>query len=268
MNDKQPNHQQPNHQQSDHKPAGHQPQGLAAQLGFACFITGTDTEVGKTLISSALLYALAEAGARAVGMKPVSAGATLRNGVWRNEDGDQLAAASNLKLPPSLVTPYLLHAACAPHIAAAREGVEIDPMLIIDRYEAIRAQADAVVVEGVGGFRVPLTNNFDSADLAQQLGLPVIMVVGLRLGCLNHALLTADAIAARDLTLVGWVANAIDVNMPYVADNVAALSRRLHAPLLGCVPHMNTPSPAAAAARLDFSALPGWPAASIRNMHS
>ena len=121
--------------------------------------------------------------------------------------------------------------------------------------------ADAVVVEGVGGFRVPLSDHADTADLAQQLGLPVIMVVGLRLGCLNHALLTADAIAARGLKLVGWVANTVDAAMPFAEDNVEALVQRLSAPLLGCVPRLSAPLPAAAASYLDFSCLPNWPQA-------
>jgi dethiobiotin synthetase len=119
--------------------------------------------------------------------------------------------------------------------------------------------ADAVVVEGVGGFRVPLSDRFDTADLAQQLGLPVVLVVGLRLGCLNHALLTAEAIAARGLTLAGWAANIVDLDMQYGMDNINALTDRLSAPLLGCVPRLPAALPAAAAAHLDFSGLPGWP---------
>jgi dethiobiotin synthetase len=226
--------------------------------GFGCFVTGTDTEVGKTLIASALLHALVNAGARAAGMKPVAAGATLRDRVWHNEDADHLAAASNVALPLRVATPYLLHAATAPHIAAAREGVTMQLATILDCYATIRGMANAVVVEGVGGFRVPLGSNFDTADLAQQLGLPVIMVVGIRLGCLNHALLTAEAIAARGLRLAGWVANLTDVGMPYAADNTDALSIRLGAPLLGCVPHLATASAAAAASCLDFTGLPGW----------
>jgi dethiobiotin synthetase len=227
----------------------------------AYFITGTDTEVGKTLISTALLHGLAQRGVRAVGMKPVAAGCVLRDGAWHNDDADNLEAASSVGFHPMLTSPYLLREAVAPHIAAAFENVTIDLAHIHACYDQLASTAEAVVVEGVGGFRVPLSDRFDTADLAQQLGLPVILVVGLRLGCLNHALLTAEAIAARGLTLAGWVANDVDSTMPYIADNVAALSARLPAPLLGAVPWMAVPSAAAAAAYIEFSSLPGWPGA-------
>ena len=229
---------------------------------FSCFVTGTDTEIGKTLVSSAMLHALTQCGVRGVGMKPVAAGAELRDGVWHNEDVDILAEAGNLALPAEQVNPYLLRDATAPHIAAAQEGVAIELEHILACYKRVAAAADAVVVEGVGGFRVPLNDRRDTADLAQQLNLPVILVVGLRLGCLNHALLTADAIAARGLTLAGWVGNVVDPGMRYGVDNLEALTARLPAPLLGCVPRLISPLPAAAAEHLDFSLLPGWPRAS------
>ncbi len=225
------------------------------------FVTGTDTEVGKTLISSALLEVLSHRGLRAAGMKPVAAGTTMRNGVPHNDDVASLAASASLALPQSLTTPYLLREAAAPHIAAELENVTIDARHIRSCYDQVVAAADAVVVEGVGGFRVPLSDNFDTADLAQQLGLPVILVIGLRLGCLNHALLTAEAIAARGLTLAGWVVNGVIPEMPYGEANIAALSERLQAPLIGAVPWLPVPSPVAAADYLDFSCLPGWPGA-------
>ena len=228
---------------------------------FGCFVTGTDTDIGKTLISTAMLHALTRCGVQAVGMKPVAAGAVLRDGVWHNDDVDNLAAAGNVNMAPSLIAPYLLHEATAPHIAAARQNVVIDVGHICDCFSMVSRLADAVVVEGVGGFRVPLSDHFDTADLAQLLDLPVILVVGLRLGCLNHALLTAEAIAARGLVLAGWVANVVDADMPYSEENVAALATRIHAPLLGCVPRLAVPSAAAAAACLDFTGMPGWPAA-------
>ena len=227
---------------------------------FACFVTGTDTEIGKTLVSSALLHRLSQqCGWRTAGMKPVAAGAELRDGVWHNEDVDSLAAESSLPLPSEWTTPYLLRAAAAPHIAAAQDGVSIELPHILDCYRQIAGAADAVVVEGVGGFRVPLSDSTDTADLAQQLALPVLLVVGLRLGCLSQALLTAEAIAARGLRLAGWVANTVDAEMPYATDNIAALRARLAAPLLGCVPRLAVASAAAAAVHLDFSCLPGWP---------
>ncbi|OGB25797.1 MAG: dethiobiotin synthase [Burkholderiales bacterium RIFCSPLOWO2_02_FULL_57_36] len=223
------------------------------------FVTGTDTEVGKTLISSALLHVLSQRGLRAAGMKPVAAGAVMRDGVWHNDDVDNLAAAASLALPQSLTTPYLMREPAAPHIAAALENIAIDLQHIRSCYDQVAAAADAVVVEGVGGFRVPLSDRFDTADLAQQLGLPVILVIGLRLGCINHALLTADAIAARGLTLAGWVANGIDPEMPHAEANVDALAARLKAPPLGALPWLPVPSAVAAADFLDFSRLPGWP---------
>lgn len=225
----------------------------------AYFVTGIDTEIGKTLIASALLHALVQTGVRAAGMKPIAAGAELRDGAWHSEDADSLAAAANVALPCELAAPYLMREAAAPHIAAALEGITIDLAHIRTCYERIADMADAVVVEGVGGFRVPLSGQCDTADLAQQLGLPVIMVVGLRLGCLNHALLTAEVIAARGLKLAGWVANSADVGMPHGAANIDALAHRLAAPLLGYVPRLAEPSAALVAAHLDFSCLPGWP---------
>lgn len=228
---------------------------------FGIFVTGTDTEIGKTLISCALLHALAHAGVRAAAMKPVAAGAEWRDGAWHNEDVDLLTDAAGMVLPVTLTTPYLLRDAAAPHVAAAQQEVRIDPAHIVSCYRRVAASAEAVVVEGVGGFRVPLNESADTADLAQQLGLPVVLVVGMRLGCLNHALLTAEAIAARGLTLAGWVANVVDPAMPYGVDNVLALTQRLRAPMLGTVPRLPSPLPALAAAHLDFSQLPGWPKA-------
>ncbi len=219
---------------------------------FSCFVTGTDTEIGKTLISGALLHAMGAAGVRAAGMKPVAAGAEGREGVLRNEDVDFLYEAAPLKLPRELTTPYLFRTPAAPHIAAALECQPIEPRRIVVAYEQVRAQAEAVVVEGVGGWRVPLTNSYDTSDLARQLGLPVILVVGLRLGCINHALLTAEAIAARGLRLAGWVANTVDPAMGHADGNVEAIAARLNAPLLGRVPRLDQPSAAAAAAHLDL----------------
>lgn len=230
---------------------------MSAQLAY--FVTGTDTEIGKTLTSSALLHALVQKGLRAAGMKPVAAGAELRDGEWHNEDADALAEAANVKLPRALTTPYLLRDATAPHIAALQESVTIDVDHILDCYAKVAAQADAVVVEGVGGFRVPLSAQADTADLAQRLALPVIMVVGLRLGCLSHALLTAEAILSRGLKLAGWVGNVVDLNMRHGMDNIEALTARLPAPMLGCLPRLPIALPAVAAAHLDFTSLPGWP---------
>ncbi len=232
---------------------------------FQCFVTGTDTEIGKTLISSAILHGLVQAGVKAAGMKPIAAGADMRDGLLHNDDVAQLVAASNVALPRELVVPYLLREPAAPQRAAELEGVVIEEERILAAHARIVDQVDAVVVEGVGGFRVPLSDRFDTADLAQHLGLPVVLVVGLRLGCINHALLTADAIKARGLKLAGWVANLADPRMRHSEANLDALQLRLGAPLLGYVPRLQTPTAAAAAACLDFTVLPNWPAVDTAN---
>ena len=226
---------------------------------FACFVTGTDTEIGKTLVSSAILYKLASSGVRACGMKPVAAGAELRDGALHNDDADMLIAAGNVHLPASITTPYMLREPAAPHIAAALEGVTIESVPIIAAFAEIQAASDAVVVEGVGGFRVPFNDSFDSADLAAQLNLPVILVVGMRLGCISHALITVEAIVARGLVLAGWVANTVDPDMRFEQENIEALAQRIPAPLLGRVPRLHTPTAAAAAEFIDLAGLPGWP---------
>jgi dethiobiotin synthetase len=230
---------------------------------FCCFVTGTDTEIGKTLVSAAILHTLVERGQRACGMKPVAAGADMVDGELHNEDADVLAAAGNVHLQRNITTPYLLRAACAPHIAAAMEGVTIEPVPIIAAYAEILAASDAVVVEGVGGFCVPFSDTFDSAQLAEQLNLPVILVVGMRLGCISHALLTVEAIVARNLVLAGWVANTADPDMAYFDENIEALAARIPAPLLGVVPRLEQASAANAARFIDLAGLPGWPSRGV-----
>jgi dethiobiotin synthetase len=226
---------------------------------LSLFVTGTDTEIGKTLISAALLRGLSARGLRAAAMKPIAAGAELRDGVWHNEDADQLDAAASVLLPPELRTPYLLKAPAAPHIVAAEEGVRLEIAPLVAAWREAVTRADAVVVEGVGGFRVPLDDTHDTADLAVALGLPVLLVVGMRLGCISHALLTAEAIAARGLKIAGWVANQIDPAMRYADENLATLEqwlKREHgAPLLGRVGHLTPPSADAAAACLNIDLL-------------
>ncbi|HSV34721.1 MAG TPA: dethiobiotin synthase [Ramlibacter sp.] len=208
-------------------------------------MTGTDTGVGKTLVSAALLHALALRHARVVGMKPVAAGMVRAGDGWASEDVLALRAASNIQVPAELDNPVLLPDPLSPHIAARRAGVRIDIAGIARCYQALAERADAVVVEGAGGFHVPLSDTETGADLAQALGLPVILVVGLRLGCLNHAALTADAIHARGLTLAGWVANHVDPAMQAQDDNITWLQRRLGAPLLADIPHHLSPDPRA-----------------------
>lgn len=217
------------------------------------FVTGTDTNVGKTLISCALLHGFAGQGLRVVGMKPVAAGCDDHD---MNEDVRSLLAASNVVATRGQVNPYCFAPAVAPHLAAHFVGVRINLDRIVQSCSELAAQADVVIVEGAGGFRVPLNEIEDGADLAMQLNLPVILVVGMRLGCMNHALLTVDAIARYGLKLAGWVANCVDGQMPMLSENIEALQQRLNAPLLGVVPHYVTPPDAAEVAELlDMSVL-------------
>ena len=221
----------------------------------ACFVTGTDTGVGKTRVSAALLRALHRAGhARVVGMKPVAAGCDwvstedaqgAAHGQWLNEDVAALRAAGTLAVPPVFDNPYALPDPLSPHLAARRVDQVIDLDHIEASFHALRQHADAVVVEGAGGFIVPLSAPdpitgagvwASSADLAVRLRLPIVLVVGMRLGCLNHALLTQEAILSRGLALAGWVANHIDPDMAAPDENVATLQALLHAPLLARLP--------------------------------
>lgn len=203
----------------------------------AWLVIGTDTDVGKTHVSCALLATARRAGLTAVGMKPIAAGVEEINGRLQNADTARLIAASNGSPDPELVTPYCFRSAIAPHIAAAEENVNIDFRSILESLSQLSENSDLVVLEGVGGFLVPLGAEQNFGELAQALALPVILVVGMRLGCINHALLTVEAIAARRLKLAGWVANCIDPSMSCFDENLAALEERIPAPLLGVVPH-------------------------------
>lgn len=217
----------------------------------AYFLTGTDTEIGKTFITCALLHRASQDGQRAAGLKPVAAGT---DAAGLNEDVEHILVASNVKLPLAVINPYCFKAAVAPHIAAAEEGRRIEFAPIKAACAAALQQADLIIVEGVGGFRVPLGTDGDSADLAVALGLPVILVIGMRLGCISHALLTAEAISARGLKLAGWVANRIDPAMARFEENVTTLLALLPAPLLGIVPHAPSGDAAGAA---EYLRLPG-----------
>ncbi|MBL8446881.1 MAG: dethiobiotin synthase [Zoogloeaceae bacterium] len=223
----------------------------------AFFVTGTDTEVGKTFTTCALIHATRVLGLSAVGMKPVAAGADEVDGRAINDDVAALIAASSVIRPEREVNPYLLRAPVAPHIAALEDGIQLSPIAIFTALKNLRAAADVVFVEGVGGFRVPLGPAYDSADLARDLGLPVILVVGMRLGCLSHALLTAEAIDRRGLSLAGWVANQIDPAMLRFQENREALASRIGAPLLGTLAHQAAPLPDAreAAGQLNVATL-------------
>ncbi|MEY4729353.1 MAG: dethiobiotin synthase [Pseudomonadota bacterium] len=210
-------------------------------MSRAYFITGTDTGVGKTLVTCALLQIARARGDKVGAMKPIAAGATQTENGWINDDVIALRKYLNVEIAQADLNPYCFHDAIAPHIAAAKENISIDLNKISISLEKIRAVSDWVFVEGAGGFKVPLNDQLDMADLAVKLNLPVILVVGMRLGCLNHALLTQDAARARGLTLAGWVANTLDPDMPVFDENIATLQQRIHAPLLGVVPHLPQP---------------------------
>ena len=196
------------------------------------FITGTDTGIGKTTVSCALLHAFAGQGKKVIGMKPIAAGS--ENGQWI--DVERLLAASNVSVSRQLINPYAFDLPISPHIAAQQAGTEIDLSFIQQAYRELSAKADIVIVEGVGGFLAPISPLQTGADLVKILDLPVILVVGMRLGCLNHALMTAQAVRAAGFTLVGWVADCVDPQMLALEQNIATLEQRLHCPLLGILP--------------------------------
>jgi dethiobiotin synthetase len=220
-------------------------------VGRGFFVTGTDTGVGKTLVACALLRAFARTGKSVVGMKPIAAGRE----AGRIADVEALARASTVSAGPQIVNPYAIEPAIAPHIAAELAGMEIDLEAIARAYGELSRMADIVVVEGVGGFLVPLNAAQTGADLATRLRLPIVIVVGMRLGCLNHALLTRRQIKDSRLCCAGWVANCILPDMPYLDRNVRALEQRLDCPLLGVVPFRQDPSVAQAAKLLSLEPL-------------
>lgn len=221
-------------------------------MNAAYFLTGTDTDIGKTYVTCALLHRARQNGLSAVGLKPVAAGT---DSAGNNEDVLQIRAASSIELPAEIINPYCFQHPIAPHIAAADAGVEINFSRIADTVRHARQQAELVIIEGAGGFCVPFGIDRNGADLAAQLRLPVILVVGMRLGCLNHALLTAEAIAARGLIIAGWVANTSSTpQMSRFAENLATLEELLLAPLLGVLPYDPQGGPLAAASRLTLPA--------------
>jgi dethiobiotin synthetase len=219
-------------------------------LNSGAFVTGTDTGVGKTLVSAALLAAQNARGAHAAGMKPVASGCEMTPRGLRNPDAEQLIGQSHGDPAYDLVNPFALPEPVAPHLAAAAAGMDIRLDPCIAAFAALSTNADCVIVEGVGGWCVPLSTRLMQADLVRALRLPVILVVGLRLGCLNHALLSARAIAGDGVELIGWIGNRIDPAMQRVDDNLATLRERLPAPCLGVIPFLRDRDPHAAASYL------------------
>jgi len=214
------------------------------------FVTGTDTGVGKTLVTAALLRRLRNEGVVVAGMKPIAAGASEGPEGRANADALLLQAESSVRHPYTTVNPWLFEPAIAPHLAAAEAGRSIDTGRITAAHERLRAAAEIVLAEGAGGFLVPLDAHRSIAEVPVLLRMDVILVVGLRLGCLNHALLSAEAIAARGLALAGWVGNGVDPRFARREANLETLRARLAAPCLGIVPWMEQPDVDAAARSL------------------
>ena len=225
-------------------------------MSAAFFLTGTDTEIGKTTIAAGLLHAARRAGLSTAAAKPVASGCQLTEQGLRNDDALALLAQCSLPLPYAEVNPYAFAPAIAPHLAARDAGVPLNvASLRAPVQQIIDKHADFTLVEGAGGWRVPLAGQETLADLAVALQLPVILVVGVRLGCINHAVLSVEAIVRDGLPVAGWVANLVDPNTSRLDDNLACLRERIAAPCLGFVPHLNAVSAEAVASYLDLASL-------------
>jgi dethiobiotin synthetase len=220
------------------------------------FVTGIDTEIGKTFATAAMLEAAAQHGMRTLGLKPVAAGAENIDGQWQNDDAIELMRASSVKLPYSTVNPVCLPEPVSPHISARLSGRRVDVHSLIEACKpGMETETDLTLIEGAGGWRVPLNDNETLADFAKALQLPVILVVGLRLGCLNHACLSAEAIAHDGLNLAGWIANSIDPEMRAHDDNIQSLISRIDAPLLGHIPFIYDTAKKTASEFVDINKL-------------
>jgi len=207
------------------------------------FVTGTDTHVGKTLIAAGLLWAAKDKGLTTAALKPVAAGCANTEQGLRNSDALLLQSVITAPLSYEQINPYALQAPIAPHIAAGLEGRSLSVDRLSGFCRGVLAQGDLVLLEGAGGWRVPLNSRETLADLAKNLRLPVIMVVGMRLGCINHALLTYEAIVRDGLPLAAWVANCVDADMPALEENIQTLRAGIAAPCLGVIPFLAQPSP-------------------------
>jgi dethiobiotin synthetase len=208
---------------------------LSAESGL--FVTGTDTGIGKTHASVVLIHALRAAGRHVAGMKPVASGCEQFDGQWRNDDALALMAAAGSRAEYATVNPYALPEATAPQLAAAQAGVSLDMRVMLDAYRMLAADADTMLVEGVGGWLAPLSDTLDQADLVRALQLPVLVVVGMRLGCINHARLTEQAVLASGCRLLGWLANAVEPDFDGDGQYFSALTRSMRTPCLGRLPY-------------------------------
>ncbi|MCY4129994.1 MAG: dethiobiotin synthase [Gammaproteobacteria bacterium] len=220
------------------------------------FVTGTDTEIGKTVVATGLVRAAAGAGYRTVGLKPVAAGCEIINGVLVNDDARQLMLASNVDLDYATVNPVALEPAIAPHIAAKQARVSINSGVLKTHYERnLPDDIDLAVFEGAGGWFVPLNDYETFEDFALVMELDVVLVVGMKLGCINHALLSVRAIRACGLSLLGWIANFPDPSMDVAKENLETLMDRIDGPLMGVVPNMDQPSAEAVSKHLNIKAI-------------
>ena len=225
-------------------------------MSQAYFIAGTDTDVGKTTIAGGLLHAARLQGLSTLGAKPVASGCTMTAKGLRNSDAQALIDESSIKLAYEEVNPFAFEPAIAPHVAAREAGVALEvPALRKAMQHVLDQGADFTLVEGAGGWRVPLSDHANLSDLAIALKLPVILVVGVRLGCINHALLSAEAIARDGLQLAGWVANIIEPRTARLEENLASLAERLPAPCLGRVPKLKVATADAVAEHLQLDLL-------------
>jgi len=222
---------------------------------FSVYITGTDTGIGKTLASCALLHALRGHGLRVAGMKPVASGCERIDGEWKNADALALQAVGEPGIAYADINPFALEHPLAPELAARDAGVEVALPAILAAHARLAEHSDALIIEGVGGWAAPLSASLMQADIVRALRVPVLLVVGLRLGCLNHALLSARAIVADGAHLAGWIASNVDPDMERVEDNLAMLRERLPAPCWGVLPHADDPDPARLASRLRIPML-------------
>lgn len=222
---------------------------------FSAYVTGTDTGIGKTLASCALLHALRGHGLRAAGMKPVASGCERIDGEWRNADALALQAAGEPGIAYADINPFALEHPLAPELAARDAGIEVSLLPILAAHARVADRADGLIIEGVGGWAAPLSASLMQAELVRTLRLPVLLVIGLRLGCLNHALLSARAIAADGAHLAGWIASHVDPDMARVDDNLAMLRERLPAPCWGVLPHAPDADPAVMARYLRIPML-------------
>lgn len=204
----------------------------------AFFITGTDTDVGKTVASRAMLQALAKYEFKTVGYKPIAAGCDLTSEGWRNSDAIYLQNEATIETPYEQVNPYALELPASPHIAAHDAGIDIDFQVLSDNLATHKSEADVVLIEGAGGWRVPVSDNDSLSTWVKQEGLPVVLVVGIKLGCLNHALLTAEIIKSDGLNLVGWIANRVNPGTEHYSEIIDLLELRLGAPKLGEIPYI------------------------------